>query len=220
MFRKILAKLKNLTTDQPAFDPATLYDPVAMQTNWTPVKSGGSNFQTHKLVMIDPNRQEFMATTGAKLFYIIFILIGAGLLIGFPVAIIISANISLELATLMPAFIGLVFLIAGISLYYFGTSPCVFDKRQGYFWKGRKSPNEVLNKNKLKAFADLKKIHALQIISEYCRSDKNSYYSYELNLVLRDGKRVNVIDHGNYEKLIDDARMLASFLGKPVWDAS
>ncbi|MGD9320846.1 MAG: hypothetical protein PVH99_12810, partial [Desulfobacteraceae bacterium] len=48
---------------------------------------------------------------------------------------------------------------------------------------------------------------------------KRSYYSYELNLVLRDSKRTNVMDHGDYEKLREDAQTLSQFLEKPVWDA-
>ncbi|MDP6491172.1 MAG: hypothetical protein QGG69_05335 [Kiritimatiellia bacterium] len=58
-----------------------------------------------------------------------------------------------------------------------------------------------------------------QLLSEYCRSDKSSYYSYELNLVLQDGSRINVVDHGNKTKLREDAATLSEFLGRPVWDA-
>lgn len=63
----------------------------------------------------------------------------------------------------------------------------------------------------------LKKVHALQLISEYVRGDKSSYYSYELNLVLKDGERINVIDHGDRSAIQRDAQALAGFLGKPLW---
>ena len=68
-------------------------------------------------------------------------------------------------------------------------------------------------------FAGLEDIHALQLISEYCRGSKRSYYSYELNLVLRNGRRINVMDHGDSEKLREDAKTLSQFLEKPLWDA-
>ena len=45
-------------------------------------------------------------------------------------------------------------------------------------------------------------------------------YNYELNLVLKDGERINVVDHGNLKKIQDDANTLSNFLGKPVWDAT
>ncbi len=49
--------------------------------------------------------------------------------------------------------------------------------------------------------------------------NKSSYYSYELNLVLNDGSRINVVDHGNLKRLRSDTQTLSQFLGKPVWDA-
>ena len=49
---------------------------------------------------------------------------------------------------------------------------------------------------------------------------KSSYTSYELNLVLDDGSRINVVDHGNLDRLRGDATTLSRFLSKPVWDAT
>ena len=60
----------------------------------------------------------------------------------------------------------------------------------------------------------------MQLVSEYCRGNKSSFYSYELNLVLANGRRINVVDHGNIESLQKDARTLAAFLDIPVWDAT
>jgi hypothetical protein len=57
-------------------------------------------------------------------------------------------------------------------------------------------------------------------LSEFVSGSKNSYYSYELNLVLDDGSRINVVDHGNLERLRSDANALSQFLDKPVWDAT
>ena len=44
--------------------------------------------------------------------------------------------------------------------------------------------------------------------------------SYELNVVLQDGSRRNVVDHGNLDALRADARELAMFLVVPLWDAT
>ena len=57
------------------------------------------------------------------------------------------------------------------------------------------------------------------MVSEYC-SGETSFYSYELNLVLADGSRVNVVDHGNLPRIRRDAAMLAGFLGVPLGDAA
>ena len=41
-----------------------------------------------------------------------------------------------------------------------------------------------------------------------------------MNLVLHDGRRYNVVDHGDQAKIRADAQALAAFLNVPVWDAT
>ena len=220
MFEKLVEKLQRLTRQPIAYDPSHLGDDIAMQTDWTPAKSGGANFRTHKLVEVDSFRLDFRASAGAIAFYLVFLLIGLGVMIGFSAATLSSGGAVFSMASALPVLFGLVFATAGGCMLYFGAAPIVFDKRSGAFWKGRKAPYEVINRAALKHFTELEEIHALQLISEYCRSDKSSYYSYELNLVLRDGRRINVVDHGNQERLREDARTLSAFLEAPVWDAT
>jgi hypothetical protein len=57
------------------------------------------------------------------------------------------------------------------------------------------------------------------LLREFVQGNKNSYDSYELNLVLRDGRRLNVIDHGTLHAIREDARILADYLGVSIWDA-
>lgn len=219
MFKKIIEKLQGLSRGGSAIDPTRFNDPLAEQVDWSPAKGGGASFRTHKLVMVNPGRLEFQVTTGAKLFYLIFIVVGLGIVTGFSVATYSTGNFVFNLDVVMPLLIGCIFAIVGSALMYFGTTPVVFDSRRGFFWKGRKSPNQVFDRKKLKLFAEFENIHALQLISEYCRGDKSSFYSYELNLVLKNGERINVVDHGNKEILRQDAATLSAFLNKPVWDA-
>ncbi|WP_250656959.1 hypothetical protein [Alkalimarinus coralli] len=76
--------------------------------------------------------------------------------------------------------------------------------------------------SKQKDAVRLADIQALQLLSERCTSSGNgsrrSYYSYELNLILNDGKRINVMDHGNKAALVEDAKVISIFLDVPVWD--
>jgi len=219
MFKKLAEKLQSLAQQRSPFDPLRFDDPIAVQTAWSPLKNGGTNFRTHRLVEHDSARLEFRAAAGAKLFYLVFFFVGVGALVGVSYANIRSGEFGFNGQTIMPILIGFVFALAGGCLFYFGTAPIVFDRRRGYFWKGRKSPDEVFDKTKLKRFAELQDIHALQLISEYVSGNKNSYYSYELNLVLKDGSRTNVVDHGSIGRLREDADTLSAFLEKPVWDA-
>ena len=209
----------NMNSNRESFDPASLNDPLALQTSWSPAKRGGANFRTHILAVIDSYRLEFKASIGAKMFYLIFLFAGAGILIFFSFPILSSGEFSFNPDTILPLIFGFVFMVVGGFLFYFGTAPIVFDRRTGFFWKGRKSPDNIINPSSLKNFTDLGQIHALQLISEYCRGNKSSYYSYELNLVLEDGNRIVVVDHGNKKNLRKDAETLSDFLDKPVWDA-
>jgi hypothetical protein len=219
MFKKLIEKLQGLAKARSTFDPSHFGDPIAMQTEWTPAKGGGASFRTHKLAEIDTNRLEFKASIGARVFYFVFILMGTAVMIGFSAARLLSGEFAFGTDTIMPLLIGLVFEVSGGCMFYFGTAPIVFDKYKGSFWKGRKAPDEVSDRKEIKYFAELEDIHALQLISEFCRGNKSSYYSYELNLVLKNGSRINVVDHGNPAKLREDAHVLSAFLGKPVWDA-
>ena len=44
------------------------------------------------------------------------------------------------------------------------------------------------------------------------------FWSYELNLVLRDGKRINLIDHRNQREICWDAGDLSRMMDVPIWD--
>ncbi|MBL7076021.1 MAG: hypothetical protein ISS31_00990 [Kiritimatiellae bacterium] len=219
MLKKLAMKLKMMAEGQGSFDPSTIGDPLALHTEWTPARSGGASFRTHKLAPVSTNRLEFRASAGAKLFYLLFLLIGVGVLVGFTFAVVAGKGPGLGPGLIVPFLVGTVFACLGGGMLYFGTAPIVFDARKGYFWKGKKAPDEVFSKSSIKHLAKLEEIHALQLISEYCRSDKSSYYSYELNLVLKDGTRINVVDHGNQAKLREDAATLSEFLDTPIWDA-
>jgi len=218
MLKKIMQAIKNMAGAPVHFDPVQFNDPVALRTEWTPLKAGGANFRTHKLVASGPDRMEFKATAGAKLFLGLFLFIGLAVIIGFSFERISSGKFSFSMDTIMPYVFGIIFATVGGTLLYYATNPVVFDKRKKLFWKGRKVPDEVFDRRNLKEFVGLDRIHALQIISEHCQSNKSSYTSYELNVVLQDGMRINVVDHGNKEKLRDDAKTLAGFLEKPIWD--
>ena len=58
----------------------------------------------------------------------------------------------------------------------------------------------------------LSSIHALQIVSERVSTKNSSFLSYEINLVLDDKRRVNVVDYGNLNKIQTDAKQLGEYL--------
>lgn len=220
MFKKLKEALKNMSQPRPSFDPASLDDPLAMETAWTPLKKGGTNFRTRKLVFAAPHRIEFRPSVGAYLFGGIFFGIGLGLVIGFPTAIFLEA-IEFDWGLLIPMFVGATFTVIGAVMLYVFTRPVVLDAQLGYFWRNAEEPEGfVIRDEEDEKYVAIPRIRAIQIIREYCSGNKSSYYSFEINLVLDDGRRVNVIDHGNHQAVRQDADTLAQLLEVPVWDAS
>ena len=85
-------------------------------------------------------------------------------------------------------------------------------------WKGKKAPKLSGNQQQSSDLIYVNDVHTFQIISERVRSKNGSYLSYELNLVLKDGNRVNIVDHGKQSQILIDADTLSHLLAKPVWD--
>jgi len=223
MLSRIREKIEELKKMQkPAERPAVAAsDPVAAATEWTPLKAGGANFQTHRLEVVSAQYLRFKASLGALLFYGLFFLIGTGMLTGFSVHHTLAGTWELSVDIVLPLLMGLVFASVGGGLLYWGTKPIQFDKQTGYFWKGRTSPSDVFNVEELSCAARLTDIHAIQLLREYVQGQKGGgYYSYEMNLILKDSHRLNVVDHGKLEKARADAQQLADFLHVPLWDAT
>jgi hypothetical protein len=223
MLREIIDGLARLNRQSVPFDPSTLGDAAAMETQWVPLVKGGASFRTHKLVVKNAQRIEFRTASGGFVFAAVFVLMGLGLAavaIGQFIAGTFNAG---KLFFIMPLAFGVVFAGVGVLVFRALTAPVVFDTSIGFFWKGRMKPEAMFvnaSEETLRNIADLHSVYALQIVAEHCTGSKSSYYSYELNLVMKDGRRVNVIDHGDVQKVRADAGQLAALLGKPVWDAT
>ncbi len=184
---------------------------IENKIDWGPLKSGGSNVKTHNLVEISSQQIQYKATTGYKLFVLLFSIFGLG----------ISSIILIEGVPIFVGLIGLVFFSIGINLSNSALTPIVFDKSVGYFWKGRKNPRSVVNMDDIKTVAKLDDVYGIQVIKEYVKStdskgNGHSYYSYEINLVLNSGERLNVVDYGNANSILQDASKLSKFLNKRV----
>jgi hypothetical protein len=226
MFKMIekLGELARQAAERDFPDPSVFNDPVAMRTEWTPKANGGSNFTTHRMRKVHDQRMEFRATGGMRAFALLFLLVGLGVMaIAVPPIMRGEAVFSEEI--LFPLLFGAVFALVGGLMIWFALTPIIFDLGHGYYWRNRKRPDRVIDPAKLKNCVPLARIHALQILSERVSSSNSkgrssTYFSYELNLVLDDGSRLNVVDHGNIDHLRRDAGELAALLKKPVWDAT
>lgn len=196
-----------MNNSQDNFDPAQFNDPIAMQTQWTPANSGSTaSFCTHKLVMQGTQRCIFRSSWESTRAWLIMLVLGiflilfsiykggpdsvTGLVLGLPLAV-----------------------MGGLFLYY--KPKMIFDKSNGRYWKEKKQLKDI-HALKIVSSTPLQDIHALQMLSY----DSDDYYSYELNLVLKNAERINVLSHGDDEQLKKDVNQLSMFLDKPVWDAT
>ena len=63
-------------------------------------------------------------------------------------------------------------------------------------------------------------IPSIQLLDEEVREHRERvFWSYELNLVLRNGKCINFIDHGNQREIRWDAGDLSRMIDVPMWDS-
>jgi hypothetical protein len=219
MFRRLLDRIKEAWRSEPV-QPPEYDDPLAGQIAWSPVKSGGTNFCTHRLKQTGPQRWKFRPTLGARLFGLVFLAFGVG-------AAVVGVSVAMErgvsvFGVLFPTLFALIFGGVGLGLLWSLSRSVVLDAQLGWVWVRAKSPEAALPAT-IEADPDhyvrTDDIHALQIVAEYCQSNESSYYSYELNIVRHDGTRVNLVDHGNKRKILEDADRLAEALRVPVWSA-
>lgn len=174
--------------------------------DWSPLKRGGTNFKTHSLIEVSKNRLEYKATLVYKIFALLFVGIGVALNLAF---------ILIDDFPIFVALFGLVFGGVGWFIYKRGTQPIIFDKSEGFYWKGKSSPSQV-NPVDIKIITKLEDIAGIQVIKERVKGDKSSYHSYEINLITDVNERINVVDHGNMNSILSDASIIAKFLEVPV----
>ena len=186
-------------------------DPDKAGVSWRPLKGGGTNITTRKLKLLNSNKAVFKPTIGSICFSSVFALIGLSILVP-----------SINDFSFGGIFVGGIFAGIGFVMLWFSIRPIVFDTSSGFFWKGWKSPRNAILQKAMKGCTALDDILALQLISERCSGSSSnggsrSYYSYELNLVLKDRSRINVFDHGGHKRATKDAELLAKFLDVPLW---
>ncbi len=197
------------------FTPETLNDEIALETQWSPLKPGGTNTTDFKFSKISSNRVEFKASPK------LYIAVGAFFILGIAAIIKFSMEPNGSLLFYGGIGLGIILILTGISKLIRMGKPPVFDLEKGYFWKDQKKPDKDLKTSSTQC--RIENIHAIQLIQERIQSGgssgSSSFYSFEMNLVLENGSRLNVVDHGTLSRIRKNANQLSNFLDVPVWDA-
>jgi len=196
-------------------------DPIAEQIAWNSI-APKVLLCPQKLSKIDSETGfRFKITSGCDLLYV--------LALAFPCPILLAGfHNTFWLQIVIP--VTLIFFITFLIIdYYFVTMSIIFSKTKVYFYKGnineikayfhRKQYSEQsLNNNTYEKQIPFEQIHAIQLILINV-GQKHFSLSYQLNLVLHNTERINVIQNKKKEQIRKDANELSRFLGVPLWDA-
>ncbi|WP_458626871.1 hypothetical protein [Winogradskyella sp. PC D3.3] len=193
-------------------------DTIKSKVSTSPLKPGGANFKTNVLIQANPSKLIYKPSIGAAIFSFIFLAVGLGVLF-FNLVPLFKGNLESISINWFLIIFGLVFSGAGGFMFYIFYKPRVFDKQQGLYYTTYAFKTQRSKRKHSEDYLSLKSIIAIQIIGEHVQSDDGSYKSFELNLVLDDASRKNVVDHGNLKSIIRDAEMLSAFLKVPIWHA-
>ena len=196
-------------------------DPIARQINWSPLCSDRFSYAAQRLELVSDSRIELLPSAGLNLSFMFFLLLGSGfILFSFIIDLGLADNQQIGARIFAVLFGSVMVLVVG-SYWRFYSTPIVFDKDVGLCWKSRKPLDQVENKSVLEVFVQLDEIYALQILNQLVKKEEYSDYNcFEVNLVMKSSKRINVIAHGNKEVLFEQAEELSSFLDVPIWDRS
>ncbi len=201
------------------FNFRKLNDAVANKTKWaTPVSSKKST--PFKLSEIDEKIVTFKTPYLSMVAPFAFILIG--LLATITFSIVFTEVMGLY-SILIGLLFGGIFMFFGSKIFWNYLDKAIFDKDVSYFWRDKKQPN-VWNSVKTDSYCKLSDIYAIQLIHENTNTVNNSRNkirgSYEFNLVLNNGERINLLAHSRRNILQKDAAQLADFITIHHWDAT
>jgi hypothetical protein len=170
-----------------------------------PLISGGVTFRTHNLYIngnvayLKPTRRT-ICTNIAFLMLGIFFLVSVFIILYFQEA---SGDTALVGAVMFMFISGLVTTCMMLPEVIRNIKNANFNKETGEFVSYFRDP------------VKLDSIVSLQVIEKTVRLMKApDYLCYELNVVTKDGKRVNVLNHNDLPKIIEDWQQLRRFLGK------
>lgn len=192
------------------------------EVNWSPLVRGGSSFKT-RVINTDNSQKWIYELSGIlRMFPWFFIGIGSTVTLLFTITILLIPFV----------FIPLIFVVIGIIWRKKLKRAVVFDFGTGFFWRGKPNLNPRTEDSlKMDDMIRLDEVVAIQILAEEVKTKGGNpnlhgyksiahiFDSYEMNLILKDKSRVNVVDHANLNSIKREAEAIAKRLNVKVWVA-
>lgn len=190
-------------------------DTLAARVDWTPLQRGGTSFASQRR-SVSASRFRWRPTAMVWALAAMFVLPALLVL----VALLASGQVSGDPFSWILPVIALLFIAFGVRVPSRHRLPVVFDRGVGWYWRGEPRSQSSADIGALSEAARLADLYALQLIGGQMNHGTHaSWRTFELNLILQDGRRLPVITHGNLRRLREDAGALATWLALPLWDA-
>ena len=204
----------------PVLDPREFDDPVAVQTDWTPMAAGGYRRTLHRLKPIAPDVLCFQATPYRHyqtLIYGLALVVFSVTLLGQLWGGLRQPDQVWLVVMLVPTVLmcGLTVLKLSRVIVIDGGAAEVRIGLPRLNWLNRWLSRRSWLCHRI-AFDS---VYSVQLLDEEVRRrGRVPFWSYELNLVLQNGQRIHLIDHGNQREIRWDAGDLAKIINVPIWD--
>lgn len=198
------------------------------ELDWTPASQASGTMNSHNLVLISPHRLELRHSGGIVI--IALILLTFGVLVPGILGIIFAIK-GLWAGTIIGGMAALSSLTMGILLLGQAGKVAVIDKAQGWYWPPGTEPRSKQQLERLAQQAGAIRLDDIALVQVLKKRVKNEmsrgsrlpnsgvskpFVSTEINLVTHQGKRINLIDHGNPIAITGQIETIANFLELPV----
>lgn len=178
---------------------------------WEPIAEASASFCTQRLIKDTKEVISVQPTFKQVLFHLRLIFFG-----------LFSVLVALILFVLIEPFISILpFVLAGI-FFWFGFKGFKPRKKTTFYCNRAEFVTE--NEHYSISVTPFEQIYGLQLMQVVNKSTiqngedaSGRYESYELNIILKDTNRINILSHGDKNAIIRDTRALASCLSVPLW---
>jgi hypothetical protein len=206
------------------FNPNTSNDNIAQNINWGSIDLDTSG---QDLIERSDSLIEYKQSNMMRLFSFMFMAVGIVMILMPIYELILNQSKNYEP---MLFIIGAIFILAGYLIQYSSSKEISFNKNSGLFTKGIKSKikfiEEPYEEHKLED------IYAIQIVHNDIEEKKernnndNDFFDstisivryYQLNIILKSTKRINISSSPKYHSIMTEARIISRFIDKPIWN--
>ena len=163
----------------------------------------GPKFRSHTIIF-NEDTAHLKPTISSLLFCVVYIIVGFFLLL--LAAVVYLKNNQVDFMIFLGG-IGIAIATFGFTLVKPFMKQVTFEKQRGTF------------RNNIDRSVKIKNIISLQILNKMITSKHGlSYPCYELNMLTKNGRRVNILNHNDLNQLQSDAEQLATFLSVELID--